>query len=154
MDGVENPCSSEQYGVGFPSLGITKRLIPARLPMLDEKECYSSHLSSGWHGFPSGCLSGYALGTSLGKPMPSLAQMRRVLHSRLKPGYWSMWFMLLSHWLRMREMVQCLDICNCTNQNVCGTQVSTPAWDSCLLVKSGDMNSQDDFWFRENQIWY
>ena len=68
MDGVENPCSSEQYGVGFPSLGNTTRLIPARLSMLDEKECYSSHLSSGWHGFPT----------------PSLAQMRRVLHSAQK----------------------------------------------------------------------
>ena len=46
MDGVENPCCSEQYGVGFPSLGITKRLIPAHLSMLDEKECFSSFLSA------------------------------------------------------------------------------------------------------------
>ena len=53
MDGVENPCSSEQYGVGFPSLGITERSIPAHLSMLNEKECFSSHLSLGWHGFSS-----------------------------------------------------------------------------------------------------
>ena len=38
-DGVENLCSSERDGVGFPSLGITERLIPADLTMLDEKEC-------------------------------------------------------------------------------------------------------------------
>ena len=41
------------------------------------KECYSSHLSSGWHGFSSGFPSGYGLG----KPMPSIVQMRWVLHS-------------------------------------------------------------------------
>ena len=40
-DGVENLCSSVQYGVGFPSLGITERLIPAHLTMLDEKEYYT-----------------------------------------------------------------------------------------------------------------
>jgi hypothetical protein len=51
MDGMENLCSSEQYGVGFPSLGIAERLIPAHLTILDEKECLSSHLSEGWHGF-------------------------------------------------------------------------------------------------------
>ena len=50
--GVENPCNSVQDGIGFPSPGITERLIPAHLTMLDEKECYS-HLSSGWHGFSS-----------------------------------------------------------------------------------------------------
>ena len=50
-DGVGNPCSSVQDGVGFPSLGITERLNPARLTMLDEKECDSSHLSKGWNGF-------------------------------------------------------------------------------------------------------
>jgi hypothetical protein len=44
MDGVEDPFSSEQYGVGFPSLGITEILIPAHLSMLDEKECFSSEL--------------------------------------------------------------------------------------------------------------
>ena len=38
-------------GVGFPSLRINERLIPAYLTMLHEKECYVSHLSSGWHGF-------------------------------------------------------------------------------------------------------
>ena len=53
-DGVENPCSSVQDGVGFPSPGITERLIPAHLTMFNEKECYSSYLSSGWHGFSSG----------------------------------------------------------------------------------------------------
>jgi hypothetical protein len=37
MDGVENLCSSEQNGVGFPSLVITKRLIPAYLSMLEEQ---------------------------------------------------------------------------------------------------------------------
>ena len=52
MDGVENPCSSVRDGAGFPSLEINERLIPAHLTMLDEKECFSSHLSSGWHGFP------------------------------------------------------------------------------------------------------
>ena len=29
-------------------LGITERLIPAHLTKLDEKECYSSHLSMGF----------------------------------------------------------------------------------------------------------
>ena len=37
-----------QDGVGFPLLGITERLIPAHLTMLEEKECYSSHLSMGF----------------------------------------------------------------------------------------------------------
>ena len=83
-DGVENPCSSERDGIGFPSLKINERLIPAHLTMLDEKECYSSHLSSGWHAFSSGFPSGYALRKSLGKPMPSLAQIRRVLQSSVK----------------------------------------------------------------------
>ena len=50
---MENPCCSVRDGVGFPSLKINERLIPAHLTMLDEKECYSSHLSSGWHGFSS-----------------------------------------------------------------------------------------------------
>ena len=81
MDGLENLCSSVQDGVGFPSLEINEWLIPAHLTMLDEKECFSSHLSSGWNGFSSGFPSDFALGKSLGKPMPSLAQMRRVLHS-------------------------------------------------------------------------
>ena len=40
-------CSSVRDGVGFPSLGITERLIPAHLTMLDEKGCYSSHRSLG-----------------------------------------------------------------------------------------------------------
>ena len=31
----------------FPLPGISERLIPAHLTMLDEKECYSSHLSLG-----------------------------------------------------------------------------------------------------------
>ena len=44
-----NPCSSLRDGAGFPLLGITERLIPAHLTMLDEKECYSSYLNSGWH---------------------------------------------------------------------------------------------------------
>jgi hypothetical protein len=38
MVGVENPYTSVQDGVGFPSPGITERLIPAHLIMLDEKE--------------------------------------------------------------------------------------------------------------------
>jgi hypothetical protein len=38
MDGVENPCSSEQYGVENPPLVKNKTLIPALLSMLDEKE--------------------------------------------------------------------------------------------------------------------
>ena len=67
MDGVGNPCSLEQYGVGFPSLVNTKRLIPACLSMIDEKECYSSHLRSGWHGFPSGCPSGVLQSTRTNK---------------------------------------------------------------------------------------
>ena len=79
QSGVENLCCSEQDSVGIPSLKINERLIPAHLSMLDEKECYSSHLSSGWHGFSPGFPSGYVL--VLVKPMPSLAQMRRVLHS-------------------------------------------------------------------------
>ena len=41
-----NPCSSLQNTAGFPLLGITERLIPAHLTMLDEKECYSSYLAS------------------------------------------------------------------------------------------------------------
>ena len=32
----DNPCSSLRNGVGFPSLGITKRLIPSHLTMLDD----------------------------------------------------------------------------------------------------------------------
>ena len=44
---MENPYSQVRDGVGFPLIGITERLIPANLTMLDEKECYSSHLSSG-----------------------------------------------------------------------------------------------------------
>ena len=35
-----NPCSSLQNTAGFPLLGITERLIPAHLTMLDEEECY------------------------------------------------------------------------------------------------------------------
>ena len=46
---MENLCSSERDGIGFPSLEITERLIPAHLTMLDEKECYSSHPRLGWH---------------------------------------------------------------------------------------------------------
>jgi hypothetical protein len=42
------------HGMGFPSLEITERLILAHLYMLDEKKCFSSNLSSGWHGFSSG----------------------------------------------------------------------------------------------------
>ena len=42
----ENPCSSVQDVVGFPSLGITESLIPAHLTILDENECYSSSLGS------------------------------------------------------------------------------------------------------------
>ena len=38
---MENLCSSVRDGVGFPSLGITERLIPAHLTMLDEKEYYT-----------------------------------------------------------------------------------------------------------------
>jgi hypothetical protein len=72
MDGMENPCSLSQYGMGFPSLWITERLIPAHLFMLDEKECFFSfELRMAW----------VFLVISLGKPMPSLAQMRRVLHT-------------------------------------------------------------------------
>ena len=48
---MENPCNSVQDSVGFPVPGITERLNPAHLTMLDEKEWYSSHLSSGWHEF-------------------------------------------------------------------------------------------------------
>ena len=58
MDGVENLCSSVRDGVGIPSLENNERLIPAHLSMLDEKECFSSNLSSGWHGFTSGFPSG------------------------------------------------------------------------------------------------
>jgi hypothetical protein len=36
-DGVENPTSSVQEGVGFLLPGISVRLIPAHLTMLDEK---------------------------------------------------------------------------------------------------------------------
>ena len=43
---------AQRDGVGFLSLGITERLIPVHLTMLDEKECISSHLSSGWHVIP------------------------------------------------------------------------------------------------------
>ena len=66
-DGVENPCSSVQDGVGFLSPGITERLIPAHLTMLYGKECYSSHLSEGWHGFSEGFSEGVARWKSLGK---------------------------------------------------------------------------------------
>ena len=48
MDGLDNPCSSEKYGVGSPSLEITERLIQAHLSMLDEKECFSSELGMAW----------------------------------------------------------------------------------------------------------
>ena len=58
--------------MGFQSLGIAERLIPAHLSMLDEKECFGS----GWHGF--------ALGYSSGNPSENLAQLRRVLHSLLR----------------------------------------------------------------------
>jgi hypothetical protein len=51
---LENPCSSVRDSEGFPYLGITERLIQAHLTMLDGKECYSSYLRKGWHGFPSG----------------------------------------------------------------------------------------------------
>ena len=60
---VGNPRSSVCDSVGFP-------LIPPHLTKLDDKECYSSHLNLGWHGFISGFSS-----------IPSLAQMRRVSHS-------------------------------------------------------------------------
>ena len=39
---IVHPCSA-QDGVGFPSLGIAERLIPAHLSMLHEKEEYYTH---------------------------------------------------------------------------------------------------------------
>ena len=50
---MENPCSSVHDGVGFPSLEINEKSIPSRLFLLDEKECFSSHLTSGNPCHPS-----------------------------------------------------------------------------------------------------
>ena len=74
---MENPYSSVRDGVGFPSLEINERLIPAHLTMLDAKRMllFSSELGMAW------VFLGISLGKSLGKPMPSLAQIRRVLHA-------------------------------------------------------------------------